>query len=63
MRTLEPIFVEGDSHYYLCPRFGEAMREENINQKTRKCPNSYKNSGKYGCREICYYKPPEGVIS
>ena len=58
MKTLEPIY-EGNGHYYICPRFGEVMQEKNINQKTRKCPNSYRNAGKRGCREICYYKPVE----
>jgi len=45
-----------DTVYYLCPRYGQAMREENI-PENRKCPNTQRRYGSMGCKEGCYYVP------
>lgn len=55
MRKLEPIIeYEGAKPYWLCPRYGQAMYEENI-PDDRKCPNTKSNTGPMGCKEGCYY--------
>lgn len=57
MREIEPTYEwEGAKPYWLCPRFGVPMYDENI-PENRKCPNTKRNSGKMGCKEGCYYVP------
>jgi len=61
VRKLEPIIeYEGANPYWLCPRYGQAMHEENI-PEDRKCPNIKqrfpKGYGGHACSEGCYYVP------
>lgn len=54
MKHFDPQYK--DTVYYMCPRYGQAMREENI-PENRKCPNTQKRYGASGCKEGCYYVP------
>jgi hypothetical protein len=61
VRKLEPIIeYEGARPYWLCPRYGQPMYEENI-PEDRKCPNIQqrfpKGYGGHACSEGCYYNP------
>lgn len=54
MKHFDPQYK--DTVYYLCPRYGQPMTEENV-PENRKCPNTQKRYGAGACKEGCYYVP------